>query len=209
MADIIAAVATLTWPVMVLAALIYLLPALRRMLSKSESVGIEVGGTRITMQSASDETRKLISDLQDRVNELSAQLERQVTSTIATRSAAPGNSTLLWVDDDPDTSAFERARAKDAGFDVVQADSTNAALKVLGRCRPVVIVSDMGRTENGRFNPTAGLDLLQALRDRGDLTRVVFYSSPRRLAELAQRLDQISDVAYTASPTELAGLLQL
>jgi hypothetical protein len=61
-------VATLAWPLLMIVALIYLLPAARRLLRNSQSVDIEVGGTKISVQTASDETRKLIEDLQSRVN---------------------------------------------------------------------------------------------------------------------------------------------
>lgn len=210
MADILRAVATLAWPILAITALIYLLPPARRLLRNSHSVDVEVGGMRISLQTASDETRKLIEDLQDKVNELSARVGDLPANTRTDSDAiVPTPLTILWVDDEPANSAYERARASASGYGIMQATSTDAALKLITDTAPDVIVSDMGRRENGRFNPTAGLDLVRELRTQGDQTPVVFYSSRRGLARVQKELDAISGVTYTASPTELAQILRV
>lgn len=209
MADILRAAAALAWPILVIVTLIYLLPAARRLLGDSHSVDVEVGGARISVQTASDETRKLIEDLQDKVNDLSARVGELPTGVQAQTAVVPAPPRILWVDDQPAGNVYERARAADGGYDIVQATTTDSALKLLGSTEPTVIVSDMGRTENGRFNPTAGLDLVRELRRNGDKTPVVFYGSSRRLAQLQEELDLIPGVSYTGSPTELAQILHV
>jgi CheY-like chemotaxis protein len=190
-------------------ALIYLLPAARRLLHNSHSVEVEIGGTKISVQTASDETRKLIEDLQDKVNELSARLGEQPADVQARAAGVPASRRILWVDDEPSGNAYERARVADGGYDVVLATTTDSALKMVSSVEPAVIISDMGRMENGKFNATAGLDLVRELRKNGDQTPVVFYSSSRRLAALQETLDPIPGVSYTASPTELAQILHV
>ncbi|MET8123449.1 response regulator [Micromonospora sp. NPDC005189] len=209
MADILGAAAALAWPILVIVTLIYLLPAARRLLSDSQSVDVEVGGARISVQSASDETRKLIEDLQDKVNDLSARVGELPAGVHAHPAIVPAPPRILWVDDELTGNVYERARAADGGYDIVQAATTDSALKLLSSAEPTVIVSDMGRMENGRFNPTAGLDLVRELRRNGDQTPVVFYGSSRRLAQLQEELDLIAGVSYTASPTELAQILRV
>jgi len=208
-ADTLRAAATLVWPILVVVALIYLLPAVRRLLGNSQSVDVEVGGTKISVQTASDETRKLIEDLQNKVNELSARVGEQPAGMPTQAAVVPVSRRILWVDDEPSDNAYERARAVDGGYEVVQAATTNSALKMVGSAEPALIVSDMGRLENGRFNAIAGLDLVRELRKNGDQTPVVFYSSSRRLAQLRETLDAIPGVSYTASPTELAQILHV
>ncbi|WBC16991.1 response regulator [Micromonospora sp. WMMA1998] len=209
MADIMRAVATLAWPLLVVVILIYLLPAVRRLLRESHSVDVEVGGARVSVQTASNETRKLIEDLQDRVNELSALVDRGQEPSVEPMGSHPAPRGILWVDDEPGGNLYERARATDGGYEVVQATSTETALKLLEGMTPTVIVSDVGRTENGRFNPTAGLDLVRELRRRGDLTPVVFYTSPRGVALVRHDAELLTNVSCTASPTELARILDM
>ncbi|WFE31218.1 response regulator [Micromonospora sp. WMMD975] len=208
MADILRAVAMLAWPLLVIVVLVYLLPAARRLLRDSHSVDVEVGGARISLQTASDKTRKLIEDLQDRVNELSALVAASPEPT-ADVAEPPVSQTILWVDDEPEANVYERARAVDGGYEVVQATSTEMALKLISGTGPTVIVSDMGRMENGRFNATAGLDLVRDLRRQGDQTPVVFYTSPRGVARYRAESGAIAGVSCTASPTELARILHV
>ncbi|WBB75391.1 response regulator [Micromonospora sp. WMMD1128] len=113
------------------------------------------------------------------------------------------------VDDEPEANVYERARAVDGGYEVVQATSTEMALKLISGTGPTVIVSDMGRMENGRFNATAGLDLVRDLRRQGDQTPVVFYTSPRGVARYRAESGAIAGVSCTASPTELARILHV
>jgi CheY-like chemotaxis protein len=117
----------------------------------------------------------------------------------------------LWVDDRVNANVYERARVKEAGYAVLQADSTASALQTFEKDRPFqVIITDMGRAEaGGTYNPKAGLELIRKLRDRGDLTRIIVYSSRRSLAPVMDELRQISNIGYTTSSSELMRLLGL
>ncbi|MFI6131206.1 hypothetical protein [Micromonospora sp. NPDC051141] len=204
--ELIEAVAALLWPIVTAVVVFALLPLVRRIFKDSHSVEIEVAGNRVTMQRVSEEIQKLITDLQDRVN----QLENAANSSPERESVPSLPRKVLWVDDRPDANVFERARVEEAGYNVIQADSTPLALQTLSSDGPVaVIVSDMGRAEGGTYNPRAGLDLVRHLRNQGDQTRVVFYSSSSSLAATQKDLSAIANVAYTSSPTKLAHLLDL
>jgi DNA-binding winged helix-turn-helix (wHTH) protein len=80
---------------------------------------------------------------------------------------------ILWVDDKPDNNVREREAmaAFNVRFDL--ALSTEAALQRLRGDSYDLIISDMGRGTNLR----AGYDLLRQLRQGGDSTRVIFYTS--------------------------------
>lgn len=205
---LIEAIATLLWPAVVVVVLLFLLPVFRRLIKDSQSVDIEVGGTKLSIQSASEAIRKQIADLQDRVNALEAPAASR-TSTYEAPAPPWGARKLLWVDDRPNANAYERARVIDVGYDLVQAESTSEALRMLASKGPFeVVVSDMSRVEaGGNYNTRAGLELVEAMRRGGDQTRVVFYSSSRSLGPVLADLGKIPMVAYTTSPTELMNLL--
>lgn len=206
--DVIHAAAALLWPLVVAAALVVLLPVIRRLMKSSQSVEIEVAGTKISIQNASDDIRKLIEDLQDRVNALEGP-QPAGAGDYEAPPAPPRPRKILWVDDRPNANVYERARVMDAGYGLVQADTTDAALRKVASDGPFeAIVSDMRRVEaGGVLNPTAGLDLVRSLRRAADPTRVVFYSSRASLDPVMDDLRQVPSIAYTTSSTELMQLL--
>jgi len=206
--DLIRAIAVLLWPVVVAGVLVFLLPVVRRLMRSSQSVDIEVAGTKLSIQGANEAIRKQIADLQDRVNALEAPPSAR-TASYEIPAALPGAQKILWVDDRPNANVYERARVMDAGYRLLQADTTAAALRVVASDGPFeLIISDMSRVEaGGNYNATAGLDLVKALREAGDQTRVVFYSSSKSLAPVMAELRQIPNIAYTTSPTELMYLI--
>jgi hypothetical protein len=66
----------------------------------------------------------------------------------------------------------------------------------------------MARVEaGGAYNTTAGLELIKDLRNAGDLTPVIVYSSSRSLIPALDDLQPLPDVEYTTSPTELISLI--
>lgn len=99
LAEIMNATASLLWPVAAIVILLVLLPVLKRLLSQSDSIDVEVAGARVSVQRASEELRKLISDLQDRVNELEAVARNGApTAVVETPVAQPAPpSAVLWV----------------------------------------------------------------------------------------------------------------
>lgn len=84
-----------------------------------------------------------------------------------------GRSIVLWVDDHPENQTFERQALQALGIRVIQAPSTETALQILSSQKFDVIISDMSRPPDNR----AGYTLLDALRQRGDDTPFIIYSS--------------------------------
>ncbi|MFI5896779.1 hypothetical protein ACIA5D_42435 [Actinoplanes sp. NPDC051513] len=210
LAEIMTAVASLLWPLVVVVVLIFLLPVFKRFLSQSDSIDVEVVGARISMQRASEELRKQINDLQDRVNELEATQNIGAADPPVVPDPSVPSNTVLWVDDHLENNLYERARLAEAGRRIVQADSTRSAMERLRDGGPYgVIVSDMSREENGRLNIYAGLDLLEQVRNAGSDTPIVFYSSPGGLSSVREELERADNVRYTASPSELMRFLNV
>ena len=208
-ADFIQAVASVLWPLVVACLLVFLLPTLRSTIRRSDSINVEIAGTKVSVQRASDELRKLISDLQDRINELERTGNEGEPTYPAYAPPRDVRRSVLWVDDRVEANVFERARLRDAHYRVVLAESTTTALNLRQSDGPFdVIISDMRRIESGgQLNPRAGLDLLKAIRRSGDLTPVIFYSSTQSLAPVRLELDTENAVSYTTSPSELMALI--
>lgn len=202
--DIVDSIAQLLWPVVVGVLAIVLLPVIRSFIKNSDSVNIEVAGTKISVQHAAEDIRKLINDLQDRLNKI----EGHATSQDNKEDRLPRSSKILWVDDRLEANVYERARVKDAGYEVLQAESTATALRALASEGPVrLIITDMARVEaGGNYNATAGLDLIKSLRQAHDLTPIVVYSSSRSLTPALEELQNFPRVSSTTSPTELISL---
>jgi CheY-like chemotaxis protein len=204
------AIAALLWPIVVATVLFFLLPVLRRLIKDSQAVEIEIAGTKLSIQSASEALRNQVADLQDRIIALEAPAS---TRTESYEAPDPPERTrkILWVDDVPGANVYERARVMDVGYKVVQAESTGTALRALESAGPFeVVVSDMTRVETGgNYNTRAGLELVRAMRQAGDQTPVVFYSSPQSLEPALDEIGRLTNVAYTTSPTELMSLLRI
>jgi len=116
------------------------------------------------------------------------------------REAGPGLA--LWVDDEPEAIAWERAALSEVGIRSVWVAATDDALGLIVENDFDVIVTDMGRPESGR----AGYDLLDALRRSGDETPVLVYSSSKKPEHVAGVLEHHGQGA-TNSPFEIIELV--
>ena len=86
---------------------------------------------------------------------------------------------LLWVDDYPSNNAFIIERLAQEGVDVTIKTSTKEALDSLIIKEFDAIISDLGRQENGRDNPIAGLEFVQMTRKKGIDTPIIIFSGGR------------------------------
>jgi DNA-binding response OmpR family regulator len=79
---------------------------------------------------------------------------------------------LLWVDDNPDNNSVEKVYLEQHNITVYQVNSSEEALTSLLLYQYTAIISDMGR--GGEV--LAGLNLLKALRERGNHTPFLMYT---------------------------------
>ena len=226
-ARIIEAIGSLLWPLLVAVLLIRILPhvpgvvaELRRAM-RARAFTVKVAGVELTVEEATEQLRRQVTDLQ---THMAAQLAEQdgrdragpppppapgsAAGTGEAELSAPGRPTLLWVDDHPDGNALELAKLRDDGIEVLLARSTAEALDVLSLRRGVhVVVTDLGRTEDGEFRTHAGLALLRQLKEAEHDQPVLVYTEAAR-AEL-DRQDALDAGAalVTASPVELLAAL--
>src|SRR4051812_41036498 len=116
LASVISSVSSLVWPLLFLVLIVMFGPALRDLIStlKQRKFSVNVGGTQVTVDEATEQQRRLISDLQEKVLQLererpqapvssSRDHELSLDSPMAYRAddqrpvVAP--SRVLWVDD--------------------------------------------------------------------------------------------------------------
>jgi DNA-binding response OmpR family regulator len=99
--------------------------------------------------------------------------------------AADAIGRILWVDDHPQNNIGERRYLQRHKIAVYQADTTEDALTLLPMYQYAAVVSDMGRGKR----PLAGIELLKAMRARGDDRPFLLYtvhSSPAQRRQVAE-----------------------
>lgn len=179
--------------------------------AKHREWSIEVGGQKLSMAEANQQQQTQIGDLQQQLNALKAKIdgfqvapEAALNDEVANVASA---SAVLWVDDNPKNNSYFIELLQKRGFRVDLARSTSEGMNCFATNSYRAIISDMGRTEDGRYNSDAGLDLLEELRKQRATAPVVFFCSERAAVNFRERAQALGAKAITASTTELRALL--
>jgi CheY-like chemotaxis protein len=109
---------------------------------------------------------------------------------------------ILWVDDWPGNNAslVEAMRSLQIPVDI--ALSTREALRWLERQSYGLIISDMGRLEDGEAHEAAGLELIKAVRDLDNRTPIFIYAG-RSAVLRREELKTAGASLVTDKPSEL------
>lgn len=207
-AAIIESVSKLIWPILVVVILWKLYPSIRTII-ESGGFKIKVGEMEVTVQEASDQLRAQVEDLQKKVSDLRLQIQEQaepvLTPSVAKASERKPIRRILWADDNPENNAYEIAALRDEGVAVRQVVSTDEALGVLlsGRFDADAVISDMGRQERGKYQPTAGLSLLEAARTADVQAPIFVYTSSGSVLKYRDDVLAAGGNGITSSPVEL------
>ncbi|KAA5828766.1 response regulator [Saccharopolyspora hirsuta] len=110
---------------------------------------------------------------------------------------------VLWVAEKPQAHAILAEQLRDNGVRVTMVTTTDAALAELSQRPYRLIVEDMGRKENGRWRPDAGLALLRELRDLGVDTPVIVFSSQQLQQQYGEQARRSGAVGTTSSTYEM------
>jgi CheY-like chemotaxis protein len=212
---LIQALASLLWPVIVMVIILRFRPAITAIVesARSRKFTLKIGGQELTMEEANQTQQKLIADLQSQVAEIQKKLEPAPASPQAV-AAAPmpqiqNVKTLLWVDDNPKNNSYFVEHLSELGVKVDTATSTAEAARLFDTRRYDYVISDMGRMEGGKFNGTAGLDLLKMVRAKNAQVPFVFFTSARALDNYGQQALAMGATGMTSSSTRLFGILNL
>ncbi|AQG82201.1 response regulator [Spirosoma montaniterrae] len=122
----------------------------------------------------------------------------ETTASVRPKTSVP--TRILWVDDTPGNNVVERETLTNTGVDVVSVESTADALSQLAKREFDLVITDMGRTENGSFNATAGVDLIKQV-NAGHFAalRTIVYTSKKgfdQYGELARQAGA-DDIVYS------------
>lgn len=213
-ARIIEALGSLLWPLLLAVVVLRVVPHLPGLIAdlrqalRARAFKVKIGGAELSVEEATEQLRRQVTDLQ---TQMASQLAERGPARAA--AAAPRQDqrrpTILWVDDRPERSAFELAKLRDDGVEILQARSTDEAMDVLALRRGVqAVVTNLGRTEGGEHHPHAGLTLMRQLREAGFEQPVLVYTWASRAEQERNDALAAGAAAVTASPTELFAALQ-
>ena len=229
MPELITSVAQILWPLITLLAIFVFRRGIGRVLRTAEKreLEFEVGGQKLTMHELNDQQNEMIQDLQRQLSLLSRQLDAkergapeplpevlepqpQLGADLEEQELPPVNApvgpepfAVLWVAEKPESHALLVEQLRDNGVRVSMVSTTGEALAELAERPYRLIVSDMSRTEDGRYRTDAGLALLNELRDLGVDTPVIVYCGPRMEQQYGTRAQQAGAVAITSSAYEM------
>ncbi|MGW2092376.1 response regulator [Promicromonospora sukumoe] len=212
-ADLIGAVASLLWPLLVIVVLLVFGRQLLSKLRSSDDVTLEIGGQRLNIRQATDQQSDMITDLQLEVALLRRRLDDVVSEPVDAEEVADefsvpddtswmsqeqertmtppggtpsGSHSILWVDDHPENNAMLAESWRREGAVVDTARTTDEAMGLLAAHRYGLVISDMGRHESGIDVPDAGLRLLTRVRETDGGIPFVLYGNVEQVAESAR-----------------------
>ncbi len=179
-----------TWPLIIFLILFLFrqqirdfLPGLGQRLKKAEIVGTKFEFSEVAVNALQDAIETGAEEYKNEPEKLVGFVREQVNKLPAIRAVPPPASELtlsrrsiLWVDDKPMNNVYESSILKRLGASIVFARSTGEALAFLERDSHDLIISDIHRVEDGRSNPDAGYELLEALTRPNMNIPLIFYT---------------------------------
>jgi len=164
-----------------------LLPEVSQQLSKrikkAEFAGTKFEFSEIAVNALQDAIETGAEEFKDKPEQLVGFVREQIKKLPAIQAATPTTAlpllsgrSILWVDDNPMNNIYESNVLKRLGVSIVSARSTQEAIAFLGRDSYDLVISDVHRVEDGRSNPSAGYELLDALNRMNKDIPLVFYT---------------------------------
>ncbi len=157
------------------------------------------------LEEESRQSREMIGDLLHQVGKMIPEGSPDVMASMPTTTVRR----ILWVDDQPQNNIIMVKVLQDRGIEVVLSPSTEDALRKLKDGLFDRIISDMGREEEGRYNDTAGIDLVKAVHAAGLDVPVAIHCSGAAAARFGDQALQAGAKVVTPSRTVLLKALEL
>lgn len=203
------AICTLAWPVVTIIIFAILYPQVRKIL-KSRSFLVKVGGMEINVQTAADQIGDQLHELQNKVIELSC----IVAGREPREEPAPGTVhrkwRVLWVTGKHESHALEIHFLETDGIEVLRAHTTEEALHILYAQAEILdgVITGVNRNEHGVNNPSAGLELIKKIKEKGYSTPIFVMCSEKNIREYKAALKAAGAVEATSSSLQLYGMLK-
>jgi len=216
LAKLIRALGTLLWPLIFLFFLYRFADPLARVIESTQTrkFAIKVAGNELTVEEASEQQVRVLSDLQSKV----AQLEAAIAPGMAVprpatpgppqiaatgEAAAPRVARVLWIDDSPKNNSYVVALLNERGVQVDLARSTDEGLRSFQSRHYDAVITDMGRPEGDR----AGIDLTRRIRAVDQQTPIYFYTTSRAAENLREDVKLAGGTGITSSSSTLLSSL--
>jgi CheY-like chemotaxis protein len=189
-----------------------------------QTLTIKVAGFELSVADAAQALGVSVSDLQKRLSDLEIKVGHisdgdslalgrlSISGLVAdvqpagTVDQTPARFSILWVDDNPSNNAFFIERFRSDGIDVETVLTTKQAMSLFPSLAPNLVITDLGRREDGISNAFAGLALVKQLRAIDQATPIVVFAGPRGI----QNRDKLIAAGATAvfqSGVELQSLV--
>jgi len=199
------ALSAYVWFILALVVFLLLYPTLKTIF-RSRAFTIKVGSMELNVQQANDQLQRQVEDLQDKVGAI----QLQANPNLAGPPLQTDRPIVLWADDNPANNAYEMAKLRKDGVQVIEARSTAEAMATLDSGRPPidVVITDLGRTENGRYVSDAGLQLIRDARKAGFDKPIYVYSTRAAGEQRGPDVHAAGGTGITSSPVDLLTMLR-
>lgn len=134
------------------------------------------------LASVSSRTGSLVADLRiqnDNTSEIESEsdLEKAVKKAVEIRESVAGDiSPILWADDKPHNNMALIIALRSLDVDVDLALTTPDAIELFDSRNYGVVISGLGREENGQYNEAAGIDLINSIRSKDKMVHILVFS---------------------------------
>lgn len=185
---------------------IYLAGAFKR---ADTGVGsIEVDGRSQSLEEVVEQHSKLFIDLIGHSKMKDGETAGDEESGLSGTGSGSDVRSILWVDDHPEYNSTLIAGLKRRGITVETCTSSDDALARYKIGSFDRVISDMGRTEGGSYNETAGLEFVARLREVDRDVPVIIYCAPHLANKHREAAEKAGANAITASQTTLLSFVE-
>ena len=196
-ADLLGAIAAVLWVAFAFVALL----VLRRLLASQEGslkkIGIGPGGVNIEWAEAKLDQWVAKSE-QDAGKTVGDAAKRAVIDRLRSHANILAQARILWVDDHPENNTPLVELLQRFGATVDQARSNPDAFRLLSSTRYDVVISDVGRDDEGEGSDLKGVELAKTVFERWGQKILLFTLrfDPARVPGLSdqKRLELVKDV---------------
>jgi CheY-like chemotaxis protein len=179
--ELLKALGQYAWPILAIVAFVKLFPTIKAFLLR-EKVKIKIGTMEISGEEAAQLLKRQVEDLQNKVVHIEEKLgetpKLDVDSSGLIYPLRRGEKPRVqWVDDFPANNAMQMEKLTNDGFWIDVASTTKQAIEMLKYTQYDLVISDMGRIEDGANKPNAGVILTREIRLQDKKVPVVIFST--------------------------------
>ena len=216
--DLLRAVATLLWPLIVIILLFAFRDGIRTIIdsARTRKFSVKVGEMEVSMEEYNRQQSELIKDLQNQIVEIKKAMdEGRKAAGEKPQGAVPDYSiqppprrTVLWVGDHAIGNAVMLQNLSDMGLDVTSVTSSREGLSRLRAGGFDKVVTDMHHPNGVNASSPAGIELVKSIRAMSEEIPVYIFTTPKQAEQMFDAASDAGANQITGSPTILLALLK-